>query len=73
MKQEINKNKITDILMNKNIKVISIDTINREFTTDDGNVYPILFDIDDNTSVDDFQKAIDDSKKLMLNIVNNNE
>ena len=73
MKQEINKNKLSDIIMNKNIKVISIDINNREFTTDDGNIYPILFDIDEKTTVNDFQKAIDDSKKLMLNIVTNNE
>lgn len=59
--------------MSKNIKVISIDKINKEFTTDDGNTYPILFDIDEDITVEDFQKAIDDSKKIMLNIIKNDE
>jgi hypothetical protein len=51
------------MVMNKNIKVVSIDKINNEFTTDDGNIYPILFDIDVDITIEEFQKAIDDSKK----------
>lgn len=65
--------KIIKTIMSKNIKVFSIDKINKEFTTDDGNIYPILFDIDENITVEDFQKAIDDSKKIILNIIKNNE
>ena len=59
--------------MNKNIKVVSIDKINNEFTTDDGNTYPILFGIDEDITVEEFQKAIDDSKKIMLNIIKDDE
>lgn len=60
--------------MNKNIKVVSIDKINNEFTTDDGNIYPILFDIDEDITIEEFQKAIDDSKKkIMLNIIKDDE
>lgn len=59
--------------MNKNIKVVSIDTENKEFTTDDGNIYPILFDVDEDITIEEFQQAIDDSKKIMLNIIKNNE
>lgn len=68
-----NNKKLIQTVMNKNIKVVSIDIENKEFTTDDGNVYPILFDIDKDITVDDFQKAIDDSKKIMLNIIKNDE
>lgn len=66
-----NNKKLIQTVMNKNIKVVSIDIENKEFTTDDSNVYPILFDIDKDITVDDFQKAIDDSKKIMLNIIKN--
>ena len=65
--------KIIKTIMSKNTKVISIDKINKEFTTDDGNIYPILFDIDEDITVEDFQNAIDDSKKIMLNIIKNDE
>jgi Na+-transporting NADH:ubiquinone oxidoreductase subunit NqrC len=68
-----NKNKLITTIMKKNIKVVLIDFKNKEFTTDDGNLYPILFDIDNNTTVEDFQKAIDDSKKIMLKIIAENE
>ena len=39
--------KLIETVMNKNIKVTSIDSINKEFTTDDGNTYPILFDLEE--------------------------
>lgn len=60
-------------IMNKNIKVVSIDIKNKEFTTDDGNTYPILFDIDEDITIEDIQNAVDDSKKIMLNIIKNDE
>lgn len=65
--------KLIQTIMNKNIKVVSIDKINNEFTTDDGNTYPILFGIDKDITVEEFQKAIDDSKKIMLNIIKDDE
>jgi hypothetical protein len=68
-----NNDELIQIIMKKNIKVISIDVENKEFTTNDGNIYPILFDIDKNITTEGFQKAIDDSKKIMLNIIQNNE
>ena len=68
-----NNKKSIQMVMNKNIKVVSIDEINNEFTTDDGNIYPILFDIDEDITIEEFQKAIDDSKKIMLNIIKDDE
>lgn len=65
--------KTIESIMNKNIKVISIDSENKEFTTDDGNIYPILFDIDEDITIDDFQKALDESKEIMIKLLEGNE
>ena len=68
-----NNKKLIENLMNKNIKVLSIDIKNREFTTDDGNIYPILFEIDEEITIDDFQKALDESKEIMIKLLNKDE
>ena len=65
--------KIIETVMNKNIKVISIDSENKEFTTDDGNTYPILFDIDEDITIDEFQIALDESKEVMIKLLEGNE
>lgn len=65
--------KIIETVMNINIKVISIDTENKEFTTDDGNTYPILFDIDEDITIDEFQMALDESKEIMIKLLDDNE
>ena len=65
--------KIIKTVMNKNIKVISIDSENKEFTTDDGNTYPILFDIDEDITIDEFQIALDESKEIMIKLLEGNE
>lgn len=65
--------KIIETVMNINIKVISIDTENKEFTTEDGNTYPILFDIDEDISIDEFQMALDESKEIMIKLLDDNE
>ena len=69
---KINK-KIIESVMNKNIKVISIDSENKEFTTDDGNTYPILFDIDEDITIDEFQIALDESKEIIIKLLDGNE
>ena len=65
--------KIIETVMNKNIKVISIDSENKEFATDDGNTYPILFDIDEDITIDEFQIALDESKEIMIKLLEGNE
>ena len=70
----MNKNKkIIENIVNKNIKVLSIDSENKEFTTDDGNTYPILFDLDEEVTIDDFQKALDESKEIMIKLLEDDE
>ena len=59
--------------MEKRIKVVSIDMENEEFITDDGNIYPILFDIYEGITIEGFQKALDDSKEIILNLIKGDE
>jgi hypothetical protein len=65
--------KLIKSVMNKNIKVISIDSGNKEFTTNDGDTYPILFDIDEDITIDEFQIALDESKEIIIKLLDGNE
>lgn len=63
------KNKIMENLKNKSLKVVRVDK--HEFELDNGDVYPILFelDVDEDISVEEFQKILDSSKEIMLKIL----
>ena len=59
-------------LKNKTLKVVRVDKT--EFELDNGDVYPIPFelDINEDISVDEFQKILDNSKDLMIKILEQN-
>jgi hypothetical protein len=63
------KNKIMENLKNKSLKVVRVDKY--EFELDNGDVYPIPFelDVDEDVSVEEFQKILDSSKEIMLKIL----
>ena len=65
--------KIIETLINKNIEVISIDSENKECTTDDGSTCRILFDIDEDITIEEFQIALDESKEIMIKLLEGNE
>lgn len=48
----------------------SIDVDNSEFTTNTGDVYPLLFGIHSDITVDELQKVVDESIDIILKIVN---
>ncbi len=48
----------------------SIDVDNSEFTTNNGDVYPLLFGIHSDITVDELQKIVDESINIILKIVN---
>jgi len=65
---------ITEImkkLQEKQYKVIRVSKT--EFELDNGDIYPIPFELDKVPSVKQFQKMIDDSKDLMLEILKKSE
>jgi hypothetical protein len=60
--------KVMKNLKNKSFKVIRIDK--NEFELENGDIYPIPFelDVDEDISIDDFQKFLDSSKEMILKI-----
>jgi len=67
MRKQINK--VMENLKNKSLKVVRFDKT--EFELDNGDVYPIPFelDVDEDISVEEFQKILDSSKETILKIL----
>lgn len=63
------RNSIMENLKNKSLKVVRVDKT--EFELDNGDVYPIPFelDVDEDVSVEEFQKILDSSKDIILKIL----
>jgi len=57
-------------LQEKEYKVVRVSKT--EFELDNGDIYPIPFELDKVPTVKQFQRMIDDSKDLMLEILKNN-
>ena len=55
------------------MKVVRLDIEKKEFETEDGCVYPILFDIDKTITIEDFQKILDESKDIVKDLTGCNE
>ena len=62
--------KIMKKLKEKEYKVVRVSKT--EFELDNGDIYPIPFELDKVPTVKQFQRMIDDSKDLMLEILKNN-
>lgn len=67
MRKKINK--VMENLKNKSLKVVRVDKT--EFELDNGDVYPIPFelDVDEDISIEEFQKILDSSKETILKIL----
>jgi ATP sulfurylase len=63
------RNIIMENLKNKSLKVVRVDK--HEFELDNGDIYPIPFelDVDEDVSVEEFQKILDSSKEIILKIL----
>lgn len=55
----------------KNIKVIRVSKT--EYELENGDIYPHLFELDDNITVEKFQIILDKSKKMVLDHIKNIE
>jgi len=62
-------NKIMEDLKNKNLIVVRVNKI--EFELDNGDIYPIPFelDVDENITLEEFQKILNDSKDDIIKIL----
>ena len=63
------RNTIMENLKNKSLKVVRVDK--HEFELDNGDIYPIPFelDVDEDVSVEEFQNILDSSKEIILKIL----
>lgn len=53
------------------MKVINIDFENKSFTTDDGIVYPFMFDVNPSITIEEFQSLIDKCEKNIKYLLDN--
>ena len=67
MRKQINK--VMENLKNKSLRVVRVNKT--EFELDNGDVYPIPFelDVDEDISIEEFQKILDSSKETILKIL----
>jgi hypothetical protein len=52
----------------KEFKIIKVSQT--EFEIEDGTIYPILFELDYIPTIEEFQEMINNSHKLILNLLN---
>lgn len=52
------------------MKAISIDFENKTFETDSGETYPLMFDIDDTITLEEFQEFVDKSEIAIKEVLN---
>ena len=66
MNSKINNTK--KALQNMQLKVVEVTKTN--YTLENGDVYEHTFDIDENITVDEFQKLIDNAKNTIIETLN---
>ena len=63
--------RIMDNLKNKEYKVVRLTST--EFELENGDVYPIPFEIDSDITVEKFQKILNDSKEIVVKLIENGD
>lgn len=63
------KNKLIKTMEEKNMKVVRISKT--EYELENGDIYPNVFELDEDITVDEFQKLLDESKSLVLSHIKN--
>lgn len=52
-------------------KHIVVRVTKTEFELDNGDIYPHAFELDEDITVEEFQKILDSSKEMMINHIKN--
>ena len=55
----------------KNIKVVRVDKF--EYELENNDIYPHIFELDEDITIEEFQKLLDKSKALILSHIKDNE
>lgn len=61
------KKDLLKIMKKKTLNVVRVEK--NEFELDNGDIYPIPFDINDGISLEEFQKIINSSKDIVIKIL----
>ena len=51
------------------MKVINIDFENKTFGTDNGETFPLLFDVDESIPLEEFQQLVDKSENAIKEVL----
>ena len=51
------------------MKVINIDFESKTFETDNGETYPLMFDVDESITVEEFQELVDKSESAIKEVL----
>lgn len=51
------------------MKVTNIDFKNKTFETDNGGTFPLLFDVDDSITLEEFQELVDKSENAIKEVL----
>lgn len=51
------------------MKVINIDFKSKTFETDNGETYPLLFDVDESITLEEFQELVDKSENVIKQLL----
>lgn len=51
------------------MKVISIDFESKTFETDNGETYPLMFDVDESITLEEFQELVDKSENAIKEVL----
>lgn len=51
------------------MKVVNIDFNNKTFDTDNGETYPLMFDVDESITLEEFQELVDKSENAIKQVL----
>ena len=51
------------------MKVINIDFKNKAFETDNGETYPLVFDVDESITLEEFQELVNKSENVIKQVL----
>ena len=51
------------------MKVVNIDFKNKAFETDNGETFPLLFDVDESIPLEEFQQLVDKSENAIKEVL----
>ena len=51
------------------MKIVNIDFENKTFETDNGETYPLVFDVDESITLEEFQELVDQRENVIKQVL----